>query len=103
MMEYIASLTGNQDQKRKEWLRKNVLNVKESIAKMTISQCVQWQGIISELPNFLTDNDLEDITCLSSMITDKIKAQKINGIIELYAAPSGEEKSECLRKLQEIR
>lgn len=103
MMEYIASLMGNQDQKRKEWLRKNVINVKESIAKMTISQCVQWQGIISELPNFLTDNDLEDITNLSSIITDKIKAQKINGIIELYAALSDEEKSECLLKLQEIR
>ena len=37
------------------------------------------------------------------MITDKIKAQKINGIIELYAALSDEEKSECLRKLQEFR
>lgn len=103
MVEYITSLKENQVQKRNEWLRKNILNVKESIASMTISQCVQWQGIISELPEFLTDKDLEDITLLSSMITDKIKAQKINGIIELYAALSDEEKSECLRKLQEFR
>lgn len=103
MVEYITSLKEKQVQKRNEWLRKNILNVKESIASMTISQCVQWQGIISELPEFLTDKDLEDITLLSSMITDKIKAQKINGIIELYAALSDEEKSECLRKLQEFR
>ena len=103
MVEYITSLKENQVQKRNEWLRKNILNVKESIASMTISQCVQWQGIISKLPEFLTDKDLEDITLLSSMITDKIKAQKINGIIELYAALSDEEKSECLRKLQEFR
>ena len=69
---------------------------------MTISQCVQWQGIISELPAFLTGKDLEDITNLSFIVTEKIKAQKINGIIELYAALSAEEKSECLHKLQDI-
>lgn len=103
MREYITSLKESQYQKRTEWLRKNVLNVKESIDTLTISQCVQWQGIISELPEFLTETDLEDITTLSSMITEKIKAQKINGIIELYAALSDDEKSECLRKLQEIQ
>lgn len=102
MVEYIGSLKENQYQKRKEWLRKNVLNVKESISTMTISQCVQWQGIILELPEFLTDKDLEDITNLSSMITEKIKAQKIKGILELYAALSMEEKIECLRRLQEL-
>lgn len=103
MTEYIASLKGIQAQKRNEWLIKNVQSVRDSIETMTASQCVQWQGTMSELPEFLTDKDLEDITLLSSMITDKIKAQKINGIIELYAALSDEEKSECLRKLQEFR
>ena len=69
---------------------------------MTVSQCVQWQGSMSELPEFLTEMDLEEITALSSLITEKIKTQKINGIIELYAALSVEEKSECLRRLHEI-
>ena len=32
----------------------------------------------------------------------EIKSQKINGIIELYVALSAEEKSECLRNLQNI-
>ena len=70
---------------------------------MTVSQCVQWQGTMTELPEFLTEKDLEDITMLSSAITEKIKTQKINGIIELYAALSVEEKSECLRRLQDIK
>lgn len=102
MTEYIASLKENQAKKREEWLSKNVLNVKESIATMSISQCVQWQGMISKLPDFLMEKDLEDITILSSIITEKIKSQKINGIIELYVALSAEEKSECLRNLQNI-
>lgn len=102
MTEYITSLKDVQSQKRNEWLRKNVQSVRDSIGTMTVSQCVQWQGTMSELPEFLTENDLADITKLSSMITEKIKTQKINGIIELYTALSVEEKSECLRRLQDI-
>ena len=102
MTEYIASLKGIQAQKRNEWLRKNVQSVRDSIETMTVSQCVQWQGTMSELPEFLTDNDLADITNLSLMITEKIKTQKINGILELYVALSAEERAECLRRLQGI-
>lgn len=40
MMDYIASLKDRQAQKRKDWLRKNVLNIRVSIDTMTISQCV---------------------------------------------------------------
>lgn len=103
MTEYILSLKDIQAQKRNEWLRKNIQNIRDSIETMTVSQCVQWQGTMIELPEFLTEKDLEDITMLSSAITEKIKTQKINGIIELYAALSVEEKSECLRRLQDIK
>ena len=103
MTEYILSLKDIQAQKRNEWLRKNIQNIRDSIETMTVSQCVQWQGTMTELPDFLTEKDLEDITMLSSAITEKIKTQKINGIIELYAALSVEEKSECLRRLQDIK
>ncbi len=103
MTEYILSLKDIQAQKRNEWLRKNIQNIRDSIETMTVSQCVQWQGTMTELPEFLTEKDLEDITMLSSAITEKIKTQKINGIIELYAALSVEEKSECLRRLQDIK
>ena len=102
MAEYLTSLKDTLAQKRKDWLSKNVLSIRKSISTMTISQCVQWQGTMLELPEFLTNKDLEDITNLSLMITEKIKAQKINGIIELYVALSDEERLECLHKLQEI-
>ena len=103
MTEYILSLKDIQAQKRNEWLRKNFQNIRDSIETMTVSQCVQWQGTITELPEFLTEKDLEEITMLSSAITEKIKTQKINGIIELYAALSVEEKSECLRRLKDFK
>ena len=102
MLEYITSLKRGISQKRSEWLRKNLLSVKESIGTMTVSQCVKWQGTMSELPEFLTENDLKELNDLSVLITEKIKMQKINGVVEMFAALSEEEKQECLRRLQEL-
>lgn len=102
MVEYIASLKNIQSQKRNEWLRKNVLSVRESIETMTVSQCVQWQSSKTELPDFLTKKDLEEINALSVLVTEKIKTQKINGVIELFTALSSDEQKECLRQLQNL-
>lgn len=100
MAEYISSLKSIQDKKRSEWLRKNVLAVQESIVTMTVTQCVQWQSTKSELPDFLTDEDLEEVNILSVRIAEKIKRQRIRGIVEMFAALSEEEKRECLLKIQ---
>lgn len=102
MSEYLTSLRDIQAQKRTEWLRKNVQNIKDSISTMTVYQCVQWQSTKSELPDFLTTEDLEEINTLSVLVTEKIKTQKINGVVELFTALSEEEKRECLRRLREI-
>ncbi len=102
MTEYITSLKGIQSQKRNDWLRKNVQSVRDSLGTMTVSQCVQWQNTKSELPYFLTDKDMEEINALSVLITEKIKTQKINGVVEMFTALSEEEKQECLRRLQEL-
>ncbi len=102
MTEYIDSLKGIQAQKRNEWLRKNVHGIRDSISTMTVSQCIQWQSTKSELPDFLTSEDLEEIHALSILVTEKIKAQKINGVVELFLALSDEEKQECLRRLREL-
>lgn len=102
MIEYITSLKGIQSQKRNEWLRKNIQSVRDSLGTMTVSQCVQWQNTKAELPDFLTDEDMEEINALSILITEKIKTQKINGVVEMFTALSEEEKQECLRRLQEL-
>ncbi|EXM40287.1 hypothetical protein RASY3_09395 [Ruminococcus albus SY3] len=102
MSDYIESLKNAQSKKRTDWLRKNVSNIQVAIATMTIPQCVQWQNAMSDLPEFLTQNDLEEINDLSKQITEKIKTQKINGVIELFAALSAEEKKECLRRMQSL-
>lgn len=100
--ELIASIRDNLSKKRSDWLNKNVAGIKSSIDTMTVSQCVQWQGIISELPEFLTEDDLEEITSLSAIVTEKVKTQKINGIVEMFAALSDEEKAECLLRLRQL-
>ena len=102
MTEYIDSLKIIQTQKRNEWMRKNVQNIHDSLETMTVSQCVQWQGTISELPEFLMEKDLEEITELSYIITNKIKNQKINGVVEMFISLSEDEKIECLHRLQAL-
>lgn len=102
MSAYITSLKAIQTNKRNEWLRRNVLTARESIDAMTLAQCVQWQGTMSELPDFLTNDDLEEINALSVLVAGKIKAQKINGVVEMFTALSEEERREFLRKIQVI-
>ena len=102
MSEFIESLKVAQSQKRNDWLRKNVSNIKVTVETMTIPQCVQWQNSMLDLPEFLTQSDLEEINDLSVRITEKIKTQKINGVIEMFASLSSEERKECLRRLQEL-
>lgn len=102
MAEHITSLKDLQSQRRDDWLRKNVQSVIESIGTMTVSQCVQWQTTKSELPDFLTDKDLEEINLLAVLVTEKIKTQKINGVIELFTSLSSDEQKECLCQLQNL-
>ena len=99
MTEYITSLKSIQTQKRIEWLKRNVQSVRNSIDTMTVSQCVQWQSSMSDLPDFLDEKDLEDIAYLSSKVTKKIKEQRISGVVEMFSALSDDEKKECLNIL----
>ena len=99
MTEYITSLKIIQTQKRIEWLKRNVQSVRNSIDTMTVSQCVQWQSSMSDLPDFLDEKDLEDIAYLSSKVTKKIKEQRISGVVEMFSALSDDEKKECLNIL----
>ena len=63
---------------------------------------IQWQGVTSELPYYLNDEDLVQVTDLAASVTEKIKSQRINGVIEMFSALTDEEKQECLRRLQSL-
>lgn len=100
--ELIQSVKDNIDASRRQWMQKNVTAVQQNLGSMTIPQCIQWQSVTSKLPYYLNDEDLMQVSNLTARVTEKIKSQRINGVIEMFSALTAEEKQECLRRLQSL-
>ena len=84
---------------RTKWIEKNVTDVLSNINSLSVTQCIQWQKIVSEVPEYLTESDLNLISSLSVKIAEIIKSQRINGVVEMFNTLTDEEKSECLHIL----
>lgn len=95
-LELINSLKEKISLKRTEWMRRNVTEIHENLSYMSMAQCIKWQSLISELPDYLEDSDLDNVMKLSDLITEKIKSQKIQGVVEMFNALSEHEREECL-------
>ena len=87
------------DDRRTGWMRKNVSDVIIRIDTMTVAQCIQWQTATSNLPDYLTADDLKKVSGLSEEISKRIKAHRINGVVDMFQALSEDEKKECLHRL----
>lgn len=99
MKEWMNTIKTQIDSNRRNWMSKNVSEIRDSIDRMTIPQCIQWQTSVLEIPDYLSESDLNEVNELSRMVTQKVKAQRINGVIEMFKALSDEEKKECLNLL----
>ena len=99
VQEFILTKKKLLDDRRTGWMRKNVSDVIIRIDTMTVAQCIQWQTATSNLPDYLTPPDLEEVSGLSAEIAKRIKAHKINGVVNMFQALSEDEKKECLQRL----
>lgn len=100
--ELIQSVKDTIEASRRQWMQKNVSIVQQNLGLLTVAQCIQWQSVTSELPYYLNDEDLAQVSALAASVTEKIKLQRINGVIEMFSALTDEEKQECLRLLQSL-
>lgn len=87
------------EDRRAEWMKKNVKEVILKIDSLNVPQCIQWQTAVSVLPDYLTDKDLEDVANLSSEISKRIRLHRINGVIDMFIALSEEEQKDCLQRI----
>ena len=99
VLECIESSKDKIQRMRTKWIEKNVTDVLSNIDSLSITQCIQWQKIVSEVPEYLTESDLSLISSLSVKIAEIIKSQRINGVVEMFNTLTDEEKSECLHIL----
>ena len=97
--ECIESSKNKIQRMRTKWIEKNVTDVLSNINSLSVTQCIQWQKIVSEVPEYLTESDLNLISSLSVKIAEIIKSQRINGVVEMFNTLTDEEKSECLHIL----
>lgn len=102
VLNFIKILKDNIALKRNEWMRRNIIDIRKNIDSMTVAQCLKWQSTVSELPDYLEESELDELTALTQLITEKIKSQKIQGVIEMFNSLSGDEKTECLKLLYKI-
>ena len=63
---------------------------------MSVAQCLKWQSTVSELPDYLEEEDLHEVIALSDVVTEKIKSQRIQGVVEMFNSLSIDEQRECL-------
>lgn len=99
VLNLIKTLKDNMSLKRNEWMRRNVIDIRVNIESMTVAQCLKWQSSVSELPDYLEESDLNELTELNRLITEKVKSQRIQGVVEMFNSLSSDEKAECLRML----
>ena len=99
VLECIESYKNKIQRMRTRWIEKNVNDVLSGIDSLSVTQCIQWQKIVSEVPEYLTESDLSLISSLSVKIAEIIKSQRINGVVEMFNTLTDEEKSECLHIL----
>ena len=99
VQEFIAFQKKQLEDRRAEWMNKNVKEVILKIDSLTVPQCIQWQTAVSVLPDYLTNGDLEDVEKLSSEISRRIKLHRINGVVDMFNALSDDERKECLQRI----
>lgn len=101
VLNLIQSIKDKISLKRNEWMKRNVIDIRINIGYMTVAQCLKWQSSVSEIPDYLEERDLDELTTLSKIVIEKIKSQRIQGVIEMFNSLSIDERKECLKMLNE--
>lgn len=89
------------EQKRTDWMQANISNIEMKSLAMTASACIKWQKNCNILPDYLNEEDIEEIHYAEHIVADRLKSLKIQGIVEMFNELSKSEKIECLRLLNE--
>ena len=98
----ILSMKQSLDNRRAGWMKKNVSDVICKLDGMTTAQYIQWQTATLALPDYLSAADLKQVSELSEEIAKRIKAHRINGVVDMFQTLSEDERKECLQRLLSI-
>lgn len=84
-----------------KWVENNISYIKKNISNLSIEECETWRIKNRDIPLYLTEESLLLLKEINSMINDKIKNSKIDGIISIFKELDEDEKDRCLKLLHE--
>lgn len=92
---YLELMEGN-------WLKENVNLITNKVANMTPQECMTWRSKNASLPSYLSESSMEKFNVANNLVTERIKACKIDGIVSLFTELSEVDKKHCIKKLMEV-
>lgn len=99
MKKHISSLEKKRDEKRLSWINENISDMENRAEKMTAGECIRWQNKCAERPDFLWDDDIIQLENAEKTVSRRLRALRIQGVIEMFSELSDAEKAECLNIL----
>lgn len=103
MKDKISEAEQTLERMRSSWMNRYVYSVVLRLSEMSLEQCQQWKTSVGELPDYLSEDNLKEFSQLTEQITEKLKAYKINGVVELFKSLTSEEQKRCLEILSRIK
>ena len=84
-----------------KWVQNNISYVKENISKLSIEECETWKIKNRDIPLYLKDESILLLKNINTIINDKIKNSRVEGIISIFKELDEDEKERCLRLLHQ--
>ena len=90
------------DNEEGRWLDRNVERVLPKIIEMKADKCMLWKNDTRRLPGFLSEKGRERYLEAAKLVDLRLRACRIDGIVEMFRALREAEKDECMERLMEI-
>ena len=84
-----------------KWVQNNISYIKENISKLSIEECETWKIKNRDIPLYLKDESILLLKNINTIINDKIKNSRVEGIISIFKELDEDEKERCLRLLHQ--
>jgi len=96
--EVISSISNELDIKEQEWKKQNL-----SLGNKSLETIHRWKENTHFLPEYLSEETIENVKEMDKEANNIIRAGKIETVLLYYKELDDDEKSECLRKIMELK
>lgn len=86
----------------KTWMQKNVLGYAKKVYNLPVTEALQLQRVLENLPDCLDEDDLTTVENYRNLIAERIKLARVEAIELMFKELDLDEKTRCLDDLKKI-